>query len=103
MSKLFEPFTMGGRRLANRIAMAPLTRSRARVGNVPSELAPLYYSQRAAAGLIVSESPPRLAVLRLIEPITPIIRPVQLCLRPSIRLPPAQSSISTPATKKASL
>lgn len=55
MSKLFEPFVMGGRTLANRIAMAPLTRSRARPGNVPSELAPLYYGQRAAAGLIVSE------------------------------------------------
>jgi len=54
MSKLFEPFVMGGRKLANRIAMAPLTRSRAK-GNIPSDLAPVYYSQRADAGLIVTE------------------------------------------------
>lgn len=55
MSDLFEPFTLGRRRLANRIAMAPLTRSRARPGNVPSELAIAYYAQRADAGLIVTE------------------------------------------------
>jgi 2,4-dienoyl-CoA reductase-like NADH-dependent reductase (Old Yellow Enzyme family) len=55
MSTLFEPFVMGGHNLANRIAMAPLTRSRARPGNVPSDLAPLYYSQRAETGLIVTE------------------------------------------------
>jgi N-ethylmaleimide reductase len=36
--------------------MAPLTRSRAGDGNVPSPLSPLYYSQRASAGLIVSEA-----------------------------------------------
>ncbi|WP_342249134.1 alkene reductase [Sphingomonas sp. OTU376] len=55
MSKLFEPFAMGSHRLANRIAMAPLTRSRARPHNVPSDLAPLYYAQRGEAGLIVTE------------------------------------------------
>lgn len=55
MSKLFEPFAMGGHQLGNRIAMAPLTRSRARPHNVPSEFAPLYYGQRGDAGLIVTE------------------------------------------------
>jgi 2,4-dienoyl-CoA reductase-like NADH-dependent reductase (Old Yellow Enzyme family) len=55
MPKLFEPVVMGGHKLANRIAMAPLTRSRAGADNVPSGLAPLYYSQRAEAGLIVTE------------------------------------------------
>ena len=34
--------------------MAPLTRSRA-LGNIPNELMALYYSQRAGAGLIVTE------------------------------------------------
>lgn len=55
MSVLFERFPLGSRTLANRVVMAPLTRSRARPGNVPSDLAPLYYGQRAGAGLIVTE------------------------------------------------
>lgn len=55
MSKLFEPYMMGEIALPNRVAMAPLTRSRARAGNIPSDLAPLYYGQRASAGLIVAE------------------------------------------------
>lgn len=54
MSILFDPITIGIYHLANRIAMAPLTRSRSK-GNVPTALAPVYYGQRAAAGLIVSE------------------------------------------------
>jgi N-ethylmaleimide reductase len=36
--------------------MAPLTRSRAGPGNVPTPLSALYYAQRASAGLIVSEA-----------------------------------------------
>jgi N-ethylmaleimide reductase len=36
--------------------MAPMTRSRAKAGNVPSDLAPKYYAQRASAGLIVTEA-----------------------------------------------
>jgi len=58
MSLLFKPFTMGERQLANRIAMAPLTRSRNPDG-VPNDLNALYYSQRADAGLIVTEGTPR--------------------------------------------
>jgi 2,4-dienoyl-CoA reductase-like NADH-dependent reductase (Old Yellow Enzyme family) len=54
MSLLFDPVSLGGRRLANRIAMAPLTRSRS-TRNVPTGLAPLYYGQRADAGMIVTE------------------------------------------------
>ncbi|MEM5275407.1 alkene reductase [Cupriavidus taiwanensis] len=54
MSLLFKPFTLGERQLANRIAMAPLTRSRNPDG-VPNDLNALYYSQRADAGLIVTE------------------------------------------------
>ena len=36
--------------------MAPLTRSRAGAGNVPTALNALYYAQRASAGLIISEA-----------------------------------------------
>jgi 2,4-dienoyl-CoA reductase-like NADH-dependent reductase (Old Yellow Enzyme family) len=57
MSKLFEPFALGGRRLANRIAMAPMTRARNPDG-IPNELNALYYRQRASAGLIVTEGTP---------------------------------------------
>lgn len=54
MTQLFKPFAMGDRKLTNRIAMAPMTRSRNPDG-VPNELNALYYSQRADAGLIVTE------------------------------------------------
>jgi N-ethylmaleimide reductase len=53
---LFSPIAIGELELPNRIFMAPLTRCRAVEGNVPSPLAPLYYSQRASAGLIVTEA-----------------------------------------------
>jgi N-ethylmaleimide reductase len=53
---LFEPFTLGTIRLANRIVMAPLTRNRALPGFVPGPLAAEYYGQRASAGLIVAEA-----------------------------------------------
>jgi 2,4-dienoyl-CoA reductase-like NADH-dependent reductase (Old Yellow Enzyme family) len=35
--------------------MAPMTRSRALPGGVPSDLAIEYYGQRASAGLIITE------------------------------------------------
>ena len=53
---LFEPYALGHLTLANRIVMAPLTRNRAGKGFVPSEFAPEYYSQRASAGLLISEA-----------------------------------------------
>lgn len=53
---LFEPCTLGPLKLSNRIVMAPLTRNRAGSGLVPSEHAAAYYSQRASAGLIISEA-----------------------------------------------
>ena len=56
MSDLFEPMQLGDLRIANRIVMAPLTRSRAGPGEVAGPLAPEYYAQRASAGLIVSEA-----------------------------------------------
>ncbi len=55
MTSLFEPLTAGALHLANRIAMAPLTRNRA-PGAVPTPLMAEYYTQRASAGLIVTEA-----------------------------------------------
>src|SRR5215470_5691410 len=54
--ELFSPLTLGLLSCKNRVAMAPLTRSRAGPGNVPNALNALYYAQRASAGLIVSEA-----------------------------------------------
>lgn len=53
---LFLPVTMGSLHLANRIVMAPVTRSRYGEDGVPGELHALYYAQRASAGLIVAEA-----------------------------------------------
>jgi N-ethylmaleimide reductase len=53
---LFSPIDIGPLTLPNRIVMAPLTRSRAGAGNVPTALNALYYAQRASAGLIIAEA-----------------------------------------------
>ena len=55
MTSLFEPTHAGDIALANRIAMAPLTRNRA-PDAFPTELTATYYAQRATAGLIISEA-----------------------------------------------
>lgn len=55
MPSLFDPIRIGDIDLANRIVMAPLTRSRAGRGQVPTRVAVGYYRQRASAGLIVTE------------------------------------------------
>ncbi|MFG3227336.1 alkene reductase [Kitasatospora sp. NPDC048194] len=56
MTTAFDPIALGGRRLASRIAMAPMTRSRAYgPGAQPTALTAEYYAQRASAGLIVTE------------------------------------------------
>jgi len=57
LTKLFQPYQLGGRTLANRVAMAPMTRSR-NADLVADERTALYYRQRASAGLIVSEGTP---------------------------------------------
>ncbi|MBO0354700.1 alkene reductase [Muricauda ruestringensis] len=54
-SILSEPHRLGNQRLRNRIAMPPMTRSRAGKGDVPTALMASYYAQRASAGLIISE------------------------------------------------
>lgn len=53
---LFSPMTLGALSLANRIVMAPLTRSRMGADGVPNEMHARYYAQRASAGLIISEA-----------------------------------------------
>lgn len=55
MPTLFDPITLGDIECANRIFMAPMTRSRAGEGDAPTEMNALYYEQRASAGLIITE------------------------------------------------
>jgi N-ethylmaleimide reductase len=56
MTTAFDPIDLSGKRLANRISMAPMTRSR---GDAPAatatELMATHYAQRANAGLVITE------------------------------------------------
>ena len=52
---LFAPITLGDIDCANRIFMAPMTRSRAGEGDAPTDMNALYYGQRASSGLIITE------------------------------------------------
>jgi N-ethylmaleimide reductase len=56
MTSLFDPIAFGAIVAPNRIMMAPLTRGRATRSHVPTPLMGEYYSQRASAGLIISEA-----------------------------------------------
>jgi N-ethylmaleimide reductase len=51
---LFSPVRLGDVELSNRFVMAPLTRCRA-PGHLPNDLMAEYYSQRATAGLVITE------------------------------------------------
>jgi N-ethylmaleimide reductase len=53
---LFSPTAFGSIEVANRIVMAPVTRSRYEEDGIPNELHATYYAQRASAGLIVAEA-----------------------------------------------
>ena len=55
MSVAFKPVRIGSWDLPQSFVMAPLTRSRAGEGNVPTAMNAEYYTQRAGAGLIVTE------------------------------------------------
>ena len=55
MPGLFDPITLGDIECANRIFMAPMTRSRANENDAPTEMNALYYAQRASSGLIITE------------------------------------------------
>ena len=52
---LFSPYRLGDLELANRLVMAPMTRNRASADGVPTPSMVTYYTQRAPAGLIVTE------------------------------------------------
>jgi len=52
---LFDPIHAGDLHLANRIAMAPLTRNRS-PDAVPRDITATYYAQRASAGLLITEA-----------------------------------------------
>jgi N-ethylmaleimide reductase len=54
--KLLEPYVLSGKMLRNRMVMAPMTRSRAHVNGVVGTSTIVYYTQRASAGLIISEA-----------------------------------------------
>jgi N-ethylmaleimide reductase len=53
---LYQPYQLGSLTLANRMVMAPLTRSRANERLEPTALSATYYGQRAGAGLIITEA-----------------------------------------------
>lgn len=54
-TSLWQPFTLGRVELPHRLALAPMTRSRARADGTPGDLAAEYYGQRASLGLLISE------------------------------------------------
>jgi len=53
---LLSPFQLGPYTLPNRVVMAPLTRNRAGLENIPGPMNVTYYTQRASAGLIITEA-----------------------------------------------
>src|SRR6201993_2092219 len=55
MNQSFTSVRAGRYPLPNRLVMAPMTRSRAKLDGTPGELAAEYYAQRASVGLIVAE------------------------------------------------
>ncbi|HVX90834.1 MAG TPA: alkene reductase [Candidatus Paceibacterota bacterium] len=52
---IWDPIKVGHMKLEHRIAMAPMTRSRAEVDGTPGPMAAAYYSQRASMGLLITE------------------------------------------------
>jgi len=54
--KLLEPTKLGKHLLKNRMVMAPMTRSRASADGVIGAATVTYYTQRASAGLLISEA-----------------------------------------------
>lgn len=51
---LFSSYKLGRIELKNRVAMAPMTRSRS-TGNTPIDIVATYYEQRSEAGLLITE------------------------------------------------
>ena len=55
MKQALTPVRVGRDTLQNRLVMAPMTRSRAKLDGTPGDLAAEYYAQRSSVGLIVTE------------------------------------------------
>ncbi len=55
MNSLWNPVKIGKLNLDHRLAMAPMTRSRAKADGTPGDLAATYYAQRASLGLLIAE------------------------------------------------
>lgn len=55
MNSLYKDYILDNLRLKNRIVMPPMTRSRALESDIANPISAEYYSQRASAGLIISE------------------------------------------------
>jgi 2,4-dienoyl-CoA reductase-like NADH-dependent reductase (Old Yellow Enzyme family) len=58
MISLLDPIQIGDIHLPNRVIMSPLTRLRGTPEHIPTQLMAEYYTQRAGAGLIISEGIP---------------------------------------------
>lgn len=56
LPNLLGSFDLAGLPLANRVAMAPMTRARAGAERTPNELMARYYAQRSGAGLVITEA-----------------------------------------------
>ena len=51
MKRLFEENILAGKKLKNRVIMAPMTRARAsQPGDIANDMMATYYGQRASAG-----------------------------------------------------
>ncbi|OAT68016.1 1,2-oxophytodienoate reductase [Mycobacteroides immunogenum] len=55
MTTIWDPYDMGPIHLKHRLALAPMTRSRANADGTPGPLAADYYRQRAGLGLLITE------------------------------------------------
>ncbi|RJQ82305.1 alkene reductase [Pseudonocardiaceae bacterium YIM PH 21723] len=55
MADIWEPIKVGDNELTNRLALAPMTRSRALPDGSPTPLMAEYYKQRAGLGLLITE------------------------------------------------
>ena len=58
MPNLLDPIQLGDLHLPNRVFMAPLTRLRGTADHISTPIMADYYTQRATAGLIISEGTP---------------------------------------------
>jgi N-ethylmaleimide reductase len=55
MTTLWDPISVGNLQLSHRLALAPMTRSRADADGTPGEFTAEYYAQRASLGLLITE------------------------------------------------